>query len=842
MAGARAAPVKRGPPRGAWKLLGVVVLSALAALGLSEVGGGATASVAAATGTGSAYTSLAPVRILDTRITASPLGPGQTLSLQVAGVGSVPASATSVALNVTVTGTTAASFLSVYPAGESRPIASNLNWVGGETRANLVVVPVGSGGSVSFYNHSGQTEVVADLQGYFSPPATAGAGEYVPLSPSRIADTRPGSGEPYAGDTLGPGQTLDVQVTGMGGVPTSGVAAADVNVTVTDTTAASFLTVYPSGQTTPLASNLNWTPGLTIANRVMVPVGSGGKISIYNQSGQVDVVVDVDGYYSSTGTTASGASLYYPVSPTRVLDTRVDGGTLQGGSDLAEQFAGLSGVGVGASAIVANLTATDTSTSSFFTLSPTDGAPTTSDLNWGAEMTVPGLAITALSTNGDAFLYNHAGSAQAVIDVFGYFQPTATTATTAGPDPCTTAGLSAPSQDYVGTGLTVTAQGSCPSGSTPYYTYWYRAPGTSVWTLGQGATTSNTYSYPTSSWVVGSYELLAWVSSQSGVYQQLTALATTQLLLPPCTGVSVSVSPNPGLVSAPVVVTAAPQCPAIDTPHYAFFAGPAGGSSPKLLQGWTTNPSLLVGTQGWASGQYSFTVWISNVGTGVGQASGAVQDDLAGSGSILVSNVPYSPQYYSMDCEEASLEMALAHDGILLQGNNVQSQNDILGAEGVDLNVPGIGPSYTSGDPMVNFIGPPNGPESSTYEPGAYYGAVVKAAVHFGAQILAAGEGVSVTQVLRYVEQGHPVQTWVTFNFQHYNPVYLTNGRNTWPWVGPHEHSVMVVGIGVNEVLIDNPWPTYDYGAAYAGADQWVPISVFEGAYSSFGNMAVVLK
>ncbi len=816
----------------------LLVALALAALGVRV---GLVPGVNAASATGAAYFPLSPRRILDTRSQGGALGPGQTRGLAIAGIDGVPADASAVVINVTVTDPTSAGFLSVFPEGAARPEVSNLNWTPGETLANLVIASLGNGG-VNIYNQSGATEVVVDLQGYFAPPSGSGSGEYVPVSPSRIADTRPGSGEPYSGSTLGPQQTLDVAVAGQGGIPSSGAAAAVLNVTAVGTTANSFLSIYPAGQANPQTSTLNWTAGSTVANRVVVPLGAGGAVAAYNWAGDTNLVVDVSGYFTAAATSAAGASLFVPIIPTRILDTRVDAGTLGPQGSLTEQVAGLSSVAASASAVVANLTATETTQASFFTLSPSGGAPTTSDLNWQAGETVANLAIASLNQLGNLSLYNSQGSAAALLDVFGYFQPAVAVASGPEVQPCSNSALSAPAQAVMGSPITVDIQTDCSTGATPYYSFWYRPPGASSWTAAVSGTTNASFTYPSTGWGAGAYQLVAWAGSESGVYQQQLGAATTQVVPPPCSGVAVAVSPNPGLVSAPVVVTATPQCPAVDTPHYVFFAGPAGGSAPTELQGWTTDPSLVVGTQGWASGEYSFTVWISSAGTGVGQASGSVQEDLAASGSISVPNVPYSPQYYGMDCEEAALQMALAHDGILLQGNNVQSQNDILSAEGVDSNVPGIGPSYTSGDPMVNFIGPPNGPESSTYEPGAYYGAVVKAAVHFGAQVLAAGEGISVTQLEVYLEEGHPVQAWVTFNFQHYNPVYLTNGRNTWPWVGPHEHSVMVVGVGVNAILIDNPWDHADYGAAYTGPLQWVPLATFEGAYSSFGDMAVVLN
>ena len=93
---------------------------------------------------------------------------------------------------------------------------------------------------------------------------------YRPLPPTRILDTRYGTGSVKA--PLGPSGTRDVQVTGAGGVPSSGVSSVVLNVTVTDTTSDSFLTVYPTGESLPNASNLNWIARQTVPNLVTVPV------------------------------------------------------------------------------------------------------------------------------------------------------------------------------------------------------------------------------------------------------------------------------------------------------------------------------------------------------------------------------------------------------------------------------------------------------------------------------------------------------------------------------------------------------------------------------------------
>jgi hypothetical protein len=114
------------------------------------------------------FTGIAPTRVLDTRIgvgaPTAKVGEGATVTLTVPGL---PAGATAVALNVTVTNPTAASFLTVFPGGTAWPTASNLNFVAGQTIPNMVMVPVGPGNTVTFYNNVGTVDVIADLLGYY---------------------------------------------------------------------------------------------------------------------------------------------------------------------------------------------------------------------------------------------------------------------------------------------------------------------------------------------------------------------------------------------------------------------------------------------------------------------------------------------------------------------------------------------------------------------------------------------------------------------------------------------------------------------------------------------------
>ena len=265
---------------------------------------------------GAAFTGVNPARLLDSRAGyptfdgafagLGPVAANSSTQFIASGRGTVPASGVgAVALNVTVTAPVGQGYLTVYPTGATRPTASNLNFVPGQTIPNMVIVPLGTGGQISIFNGSGGTaHVVVDVLGWF-PAGTAFTG----LTPARVLDTR--IGQPTA-DGLFSGwgklfddATMNVRVTGRGGVPATDVGAVALNVTVTNPTAAGYLTVYPSGNRHPTASNLNFVPGQTIANMVIVPVGNNGQIALYNSAGQTDMIVDVLGWFPNPTSPAS---------------------------------------------------------------------------------------------------------------------------------------------------------------------------------------------------------------------------------------------------------------------------------------------------------------------------------------------------------------------------------------------------------------------------------------------------------------------------------------------------------------------------------------------------------
>lgn len=385
---------------------------------------------------GGRYYPLVPTRILDTRTSHQTLAAGATLTLPVAGHGGVPASGvTAVVLNVTVTDTTAPSYLTVWPDGVSRPVASNLNWTSGMTIANLVETNLGSTGAVALYNAAGSADVIVDVEGYVgaigaAKPHTAAPGlpgMYNPLPPTRILDTRPTSQVGPYNTPFTAGGIRTVQITGQGGVPSSGVSAVVLNVTVTDTTAPSYLTVWPSGVSQPLASNLNWPAGTTIPNRVIVPVGAAGQIAVYNAAGAADVILDVNGWF--TDSTAATGYTFTGTTPTRIMDTRASSqvgpyNTPFGpGTVRSLNVIGIGGVPSSVRAVVLNVTVTDTTAPSYLSVYSGDltSPPVASDLNWTSGTTIPNLVVVQVGFKGPINIYNAAGNTDVIIDVVGWY-------------------------------------------------------------------------------------------------------------------------------------------------------------------------------------------------------------------------------------------------------------------------------------------------------------------------------------------------------------------------------------------------------------------------------------
>ena len=395
---------------------------------------------------GSDYTAYGPVRILDTRNgtgiggTSAKVGPNATVKLQVSGSGTpgnlIPAGISGVVVNLTVTNPTAGGYLTAYPnqgyggVTLSRPTSSNVDFSAGQTVPNLAVLPVGPDGIVDLYNGSGGTvNLIADVTGYFNQSAASG---YTSLNPDRLVDTRKGVGAPKT--PVASGGKIAVQIAGAdGGALPSGATAVALNVTAVAPQAGGYLTLYPDGANRPTASNLNFGAGQVIANAVIVPVSSDGKIDVYNGSiGSTNVLVDVVGYYS-----ASSTSALVPQIPVRVLDTRTwqYGPITPGG--YAYLWSKLSTTDQKVTAFVVNTTVTRTKGSGYETVSPDPNSlntynggspvfptpPNVSTLNWSSGQTVPNLVQASTGQNGIVDYWNRSGgNMDLIVDQFGYYQ------------------------------------------------------------------------------------------------------------------------------------------------------------------------------------------------------------------------------------------------------------------------------------------------------------------------------------------------------------------------------------------------------------------------------------
>lgn len=290
----------------------------------------------------SLFTATSPTRLLDTRTATSTGGQlvpsGGEVVVDVAAVADaagVPArppgsTLTAAALNVTAVDSAGPGFVTAYPDGVARPLASNLNQTAGRVTANVAVVPVGDDGKVRLYT-SVVANLVVDLLGTWSSvpgeaPLAPGvatdrataAGRVTMVTPTRLYDTR------ATGAGLAAGAQALVAVAGLAGVPASGASAVVVNVTGTNTRAG-YWTVWPGDAPRPLASNLNTVAGETASNTTIVPMGADGSISVYAQG---DVVVDVLGWVTGPSSPkATAGELVTLASPTRTVDTRFgDGG------------------------------------------------------------------------------------------------------------------------------------------------------------------------------------------------------------------------------------------------------------------------------------------------------------------------------------------------------------------------------------------------------------------------------------------------------------------------------------------------------------------------------------
>ena len=370
------------------------------------------------------FVGLAPARILDTRTGLGSGGKpclveqGRDLAVQVAGRAGVPAdgSASAVVLNLTGTGSTTATYLSVFPGGSPWPGTSAVNPQASTDAAALVVVPLSDAGQVTVRTGEGRTHVIADVVGYFR--ADGGAG-YHPSGPSRLLDTREGA-------PMSPGSTRTLALAGTPGLPPTGVEGVAVNVTVIGAGSPGWVAVAPTITSTPTTSSVNLLGGRAVANRVLTGVSPDGTVDLY-ASTTADVVVDVVGWFG--GTVADRGAQYHPLTARRIVDTRNGTGTDVPDIGTKAVSVALGGPGAsalpsGTEAVMVTLTSASTTDDGWLAAWPSGAPwPGTSDLNQRHDGAVANLVPLGVGSDGAVRLVGDPGRTEVVVDLLGYFAP-----------------------------------------------------------------------------------------------------------------------------------------------------------------------------------------------------------------------------------------------------------------------------------------------------------------------------------------------------------------------------------------------------------------------------------
>ena len=345
-----------------------------------------------------------PSTLLDTRdAPGTPLAGGVVRELSVLGP-NAPGTTQAVSLNVAVDKPAHSGFIRVYACDQPAPATSNVDFSSGETIANSVTTAISADGKVCLFS-STDTDVVVDLNGVWGP--AAGDGLVAGFAPARLLDTRDGAGLPVAA-----GSVNSIPVAGVHGVPAT-ASAVVLDVAADQPSAAGFLTVYPCGSPTPLASNLNYTAGTTIAARVDSAIGADGTVCVFS-SKATHVVVDVEGAYDASDI----ATLLADFTPMRLLDTRDGTGSPATGGTVTEiAITGTPGMPLATAVVSLDIAADHPAADGFLTVYPC-GAPTplASNLNYTADTTIAGAATVAIGTGGKVCVFTSA-TTHLVIDV-----------------------------------------------------------------------------------------------------------------------------------------------------------------------------------------------------------------------------------------------------------------------------------------------------------------------------------------------------------------------------------------------------------------------------------------
>jgi len=366
------------------------------------------------------FVPITPCRIADTRTATGPFGgpiisggSSRDFTIPSSACG-IPSTAQAYSLNVAVVPATTLGYLTLYPAGQSRPLASTLNSLDGRIKSNAAIVPAGAGGAISVFA-SDTTQVILDINGYFVPATDPTGLAFYPIPPCRIADTRTAAA-PLGGPALVGGQSRTLPILASACNLPATAQAYSLNFAAVPNGSLGYLTAWPTGQSRPLAASLNALTGAITANAAIVPAGANGSVDVFD-SDATNLVIDINGYFAPMGT--GGLSLY-GVTPCRVVDTRLPAGSPPITSLNVAVSASACGIPANAQADVMSVTVVPPASLGYLTLWPQGQTrPVVSTLNALDGAITSNLAIVPTS-NGSISVFP-SNPTHLVVDIYGYF-------------------------------------------------------------------------------------------------------------------------------------------------------------------------------------------------------------------------------------------------------------------------------------------------------------------------------------------------------------------------------------------------------------------------------------
>jgi len=390
------------------------------------------------------FVRLTPCRVMETRPEynnegrALPFGPPflnssetRTLNLPASSTCPIPATAKAYVLNVTVIPRGPLDFVTVWPAGETRPNVWSVRSPDGQVVANSSIIKAGIAGGINIFT-SNNTDMILDITGYFTDNPAVSNLVYYPVSPCRVIETRvayrPTPG-PFGGPSMNARQTRSFRFPQSPdcAIP-SGAAAYNVTITIVPPGPLPFLTAWPSGSAQPNVSSINSFVGRTLANNVIIPAGPDGGIDVFTLE-RSDFIMDITGYFAPDD--GVNGLFYYPTTQCRASDSTNANWIPPFGTPIFEnettrtipiRSGACLGIPASARAYALNTTVIPNGSSMpFLTIYPTgQGRPNASVLNAFEGQTVTNSSIIPAGTGGavDVFAFRRT---HVVVEINGYF-------------------------------------------------------------------------------------------------------------------------------------------------------------------------------------------------------------------------------------------------------------------------------------------------------------------------------------------------------------------------------------------------------------------------------------